>query len=208
MAHETPGDPRARGLPSPVCTGRSGGQSRSEEMVKDGGGCPAQHRYARWFAITNVHRLLAAFPTLTRVDCCPSAASAGSRTRVGDVPRGSAAVSTCFTGLGPALRAAAGRSPGHRPHPPDRVSQSSHEHRRVGRWTVGTGADQTLSRPRGGDQLAGRWALEVVEVWCDPDSPLQAALWCLLTAVASAAGPGPPWAGVAVRDPAGRATGR
>jgi hypothetical protein len=27
-----------------------------------------------WFAITNVHHLLAAFPTLTRVVCCPSAA--------------------------------------------------------------------------------------------------------------------------------------
>jgi hypothetical protein len=43
----------------------------------DRGECPAQRGYAMWFAITSVHPLLAAFPTLTRVVCCPSAASLG-----------------------------------------------------------------------------------------------------------------------------------
>jgi hypothetical protein len=65
---------RSRALPSPVCTAPAARQSRSRGMVTDRGECPAQHRYARWFAITNVHRLLAVSPTLTRVVCCPSAA--------------------------------------------------------------------------------------------------------------------------------------
>jgi len=33
MAHETPGDPLARGLPSPVCTGRAERQSRRQQTV-------------------------------------------------------------------------------------------------------------------------------------------------------------------------------
>jgi hypothetical protein len=69
-----PGDPLARGLPSPVCTARAGRQSRRQQTVTDRGECPAQRQYAGWFASTNVHRLLAAFYTLTRVVCCPSAA--------------------------------------------------------------------------------------------------------------------------------------
>jgi hypothetical protein len=62
MAHETPGDSLARGLPSPVCTARAGRQGPTRETMMDCGGCPAQRRYARWFTITNIHRLLAAFP--------------------------------------------------------------------------------------------------------------------------------------------------
>jgi hypothetical protein len=79
MAHETPGDSRVRALPSPVCTTLAGRQSRRKETVTNRGECPARGRYAGWFASTNVHRLRAAFPTLTRVICCLSAAFAGSR---------------------------------------------------------------------------------------------------------------------------------
>src|SRR5215207_6120693 len=90
MTHETPGDPRVRALPSPVCTARAGRQSRREETVMDSGECPAQRWYALWFAITNVHRLLAASPTLTRVVCCPSAAFRWVACEVDDAPSGSA----------------------------------------------------------------------------------------------------------------------
>jgi hypothetical protein len=88
IAHETPGDPLARGLPSPVCTGRAASQSRWQETMTDRGEYPAQRWYTMWFAITNVHRLLAAFPTLTSVVCCPSAAFRWVTCLVGDAPSG------------------------------------------------------------------------------------------------------------------------
>jgi hypothetical protein len=85
-----PWHPRVHGLPSPVCTPRSGRQSRRQETVTGSGECPAQRWYARWFAITNVHRLPAAFPTLTRVVCCPSAAFRWVAREVDDAPSESA----------------------------------------------------------------------------------------------------------------------
>jgi Phage integrase family len=60
LTHETPGDSRVRALPSPVCTPLAGRQNRRKETVADRGECPARRRYARWFAITNVHGLLQA----------------------------------------------------------------------------------------------------------------------------------------------------
>src|SRR5829696_5663176 len=74
MTHETPEGPRVRALPSPVCTAPVVRQSQRQETVTDRGECPAQRPYAMWFVIKNVHRLRAAFPTLTRGVCCPSAA--------------------------------------------------------------------------------------------------------------------------------------
>jgi hypothetical protein len=62
---------------SPVCSAAAASQSRWQEMVRDAGECPAPRWYARWFAVTNAHRLPTAFLTLTRVVCCPSAASLG-----------------------------------------------------------------------------------------------------------------------------------
>jgi hypothetical protein len=76
MTHETPGDPLARGLPSPVCTDRAGRQSRRQETVTDRGKRPVQERYAATFGVTILHSLLRVFPTLTCDDCCPSAARA------------------------------------------------------------------------------------------------------------------------------------
>jgi hypothetical protein len=44
-------------------------------MVTDRDECPAQKRYTTWFTIMIIHRLPAAFSTLTSAVCCPSAAS-------------------------------------------------------------------------------------------------------------------------------------
>jgi hypothetical protein len=88
MAHESLGDLRVRALPSPVCTAWPERQNRWQETVTDRGECPAQRRYAVWFATTNVHCLLTIFPTLTRVVCCPSAAFRRAACSVGDAPAG------------------------------------------------------------------------------------------------------------------------
>ena len=94
MAHETPGDSRVRALPSPVCTGRAGRQSRRQETVTDSGECPAQGWHARGFAITNGHRPLAVLPNphkgrLLPVCCLPprSCRSHGTRGRKASVSR-------------------------------------------------------------------------------------------------------------------------
>jgi hypothetical protein len=79
MAHETPGDPLVRALPSPVCTGPAASQSRWQEILTDRSECPAQLRYTIQLPITNVQGLLAAFPSSTSAVCCPSAACRGGQ---------------------------------------------------------------------------------------------------------------------------------
>jgi hypothetical protein len=73
MAHETPGDPLVRGLPSPVCTRRASSQSRRQETVTDPGKCPAQEWEVRRFATTILKRPPVTVPTLTLTKCCLAA---------------------------------------------------------------------------------------------------------------------------------------
>jgi hypothetical protein len=72
MAHETPGDPLARGLPSHVCTTWAGRQSRREEIVTECGESPVQELFGANLGVTVPHRLSVVFPILTRDVCCPT----------------------------------------------------------------------------------------------------------------------------------------
>jgi hypothetical protein len=74
VTHETPGDSRVRGLPSPVCTARATNQGWPPKTVGDCGRRPAQQRHARWFGTTILQPLSLASPTLTCANCCPDAA--------------------------------------------------------------------------------------------------------------------------------------
>jgi hypothetical protein len=142
----------------------------------DRGECPAQRGYAMWFAITSVHPLLAAFPTLTRVVCCPSAASLG-RVLADNAPQRVGGKNVLHPQVRP-LRVATRRSPGRRPHRPDGVCQLSHEHHRVGRAEPQAPALVRLCRVREAviSWLRG-WALEVVEAWARPGRTASATRW-------------------------------
>ena len=92
---------------------------------------------------------------------------------VGDAPSGSA-VRTCFTGLGPALRAATRRSPGIGLSLP---TGSARAIMSIAPWVaLGPRVPALVRlccvREAVISWLAG-WALEVVEVRYDPGSPLQ-----------------------------------
>jgi len=76
VTHETPGDPLARGLPSPVYTGRAGRQSHPQQMVVDRGKRPAEVPSIRMLQLSILHGLSLTFLALTSVICCPSAAQA------------------------------------------------------------------------------------------------------------------------------------
>jgi hypothetical protein len=74
MADETPGDPLARGLPSPVCTARGGRQSNPPEMVADHGERPAQKLSGSMPTLRVFHHLPLTFPRFPGAICCPPAA--------------------------------------------------------------------------------------------------------------------------------------